>query len=171
MITYNKNDEMFYGTNSERLAAPMGKFAPNDKFYEYDTSNIYTTDGSTWKNKDINYQDLGLVIDATNMAAGATVYGSLISGLEWVRNFIMLYTSDQNFDIMIKRQDTAGNISGGSTLKSAAVGDSSRYALPFSLANVSVASSLIGYAATFGIKNVSASPNTFAKLWIQLMGS
>jgi len=47
-ITFNVKDDCYYGTNAERLAAPMSMFAEMDKFYEYDTGNAYITNGTTW---------------------------------------------------------------------------------------------------------------------------
>lgn len=160
-IVYNHTENMFYGTNAERLAATIGKYAPGDKFCETDTKNIYITNGSAWLPYKMVFQDLGLVVDATNMAAGATVYSNWYDGVDWIRNIIALSSSDQQYDIVIKRRDTALNES-GMTLKSAQASSGSLATNTFS--------ALLGYSVCFGIKNSSASPNTTAKLRIQMLG-
>lgn len=48
MIQFNIRDCMFYGTNAERVASPITNYAPTDKFYEFDTNNIYVSDGTQW---------------------------------------------------------------------------------------------------------------------------
>lgn len=40
--------DISHGTSAERLAAAIGKFAPTEKFYEYDTGLTYVTNGATW---------------------------------------------------------------------------------------------------------------------------
>lgn len=49
-ITYNSRDHCYYGTNAERLAVtlPDDRFAATAKFYEYDTGNLYVSNGTTW---------------------------------------------------------------------------------------------------------------------------
>lgn len=49
-VTYNAYDKLWYGTNAERTAVtlPDDKFSATAKFYEYDTGNVYITNGSTW---------------------------------------------------------------------------------------------------------------------------
>lgn len=47
-ITYNSTDNVHYGTNAERLADTKIVAQPTAKFYEYDTKNLYITDGTTW---------------------------------------------------------------------------------------------------------------------------
>lgn len=48
-ITYNPYDNVFYGTNTERLADDKVITKPTAKFYEYDTGNLYITDGVEWR--------------------------------------------------------------------------------------------------------------------------
>jgi hypothetical protein len=50
MITYNPYDHVFYGTSTERAAItlPDPKYPATAKFFEYDTSDTYVTDGEQW---------------------------------------------------------------------------------------------------------------------------
>ena len=47
-ITYNSNDNVFYGTNAERLADTKIVKQKTAKFFEYDTQNVYISDGTNW---------------------------------------------------------------------------------------------------------------------------
>ena len=47
-ITYNTIDNVYYGTNAERLADVKIVLVATSKFYEYDTGDVYVTNGTTW---------------------------------------------------------------------------------------------------------------------------
>ncbi|NRD80272.1 hypothetical protein HPT25_23400 [Bacillus sp. BRMEA1] len=111
-------------------------------------------------------QDLGIVISATNMAAGATVYSSLITGTPWVRNLLMLTQSDQQYDIGVSRVDTSG-IQDWTTWVSTNNGSTASSWRPVQVVG---ASALLGVSAKLAIKNSSASANTFANVRAQLIG-
>lgn len=121
----------------------------------------------TKKYRNQTYKDLDLVVDAVNMAAGATVYSDYYTDLEWVRNMLIFASTDQQFDIMIKNKDNAG------TIPNAYATNSNQSAQPVSYGRYPVngTSALLGYSACFGIKNSSAVPNTFGKLKVQLIGA
>ena len=45
---YNSFDHIYYGTNADRLADTAIIVQKTAKFYEYDTKDIYVTEGTTW---------------------------------------------------------------------------------------------------------------------------
>ena len=47
-IVYNSRDGVAYGTNAERVADAVYITQATQKFYEYDTGNVYITNGTTW---------------------------------------------------------------------------------------------------------------------------
>lgn len=53
-----------------------------------DTGNEYIYDGTAWQEYKMRYKDLGLVIDAVNVAAGATVYTPWYDNTQWVKNIL-----------------------------------------------------------------------------------
>jgi hypothetical protein len=113
------------------------------------------------------YEDLGLNVEGLNMAAGAFVYGSWIDNVDWVRNIVFLAQSDQQYDVVVNRRDKAGASSWDyniATAQSAVTGSNWR-AHPANGVNA-----LLGYSARIGIKNSSASSNTYGRVRVQLMG-
>jgi hypothetical protein len=50
MITYNRVDNIYYGTEAERTGVDgdVIKAKPSAKFYTYDGKLLYLTDGTTW---------------------------------------------------------------------------------------------------------------------------
>jgi hypothetical protein len=113
------------------------------------------------------YQDLGLVIDATNMAAGATVYSNWYDNVEWVRNSIVLVQTDQQYDLLSQIRDSQGNIDGnGSSIAATQSANTTNFRKHISTG----ANSIFGYSVKYGLKNSSASPNTYGRARVQLMG-
>jgi hypothetical protein len=107
-----------------------------------------------------DYEDLGLVIDAVNVAAGAFVYSSTFVNVQWVRNIVALSQSDQQYDIYSYLSDSSGIVSSSVLISSTALGS-----VPNTWWRNNVYNStngVLGYGVKFGIKNSSASPNTFA---------
>jgi len=47
-MAITKIRDISHGTSAERIAAAIGKFAPTEKFYEYDTGLTYVTNGVIW---------------------------------------------------------------------------------------------------------------------------
>lgn len=48
MVAYNKNDDLWYGTHNERLADTVVIKSATSKWYEYDTGQVFVTDGTQW---------------------------------------------------------------------------------------------------------------------------
>lgn len=47
MVVYRSSDDVYYGTNAERLADTQVKAIATTKFYCYDTGKIWVSDGTT----------------------------------------------------------------------------------------------------------------------------
>ena len=50
-MVLNPRDQVWYGTNSERLAINLTnnqQFSSTEKFYEVDTKNVYIVYNNTW---------------------------------------------------------------------------------------------------------------------------
>lgn len=112
------------------------------------------------------WEDKGLIVSGTSMAAGATVYSNWFDSVDWVRNLIYLAQSDQQYDVKVQRRDSSG----------AASGDGGLSADAQALTGVGVyrthinSNSFLGWSARFGMKNSSASANTVAILRMQFLG-
>lgn len=113
------------------------------------------------------YKDLALAVEGINMAAGATVWGNYIDNVQWVRNMIIMYSSDQAFDIYLGRRNMSGNSDANGWITGLSAGANTRC---MSTANNSNQTALLGYSARFGVKNTAAVANTYARAYIQLMG-
>ncbi len=163
--------EVFIGLSSDSkptIGSDSGTLRAGSTFYELDTKNTYIFDGiNVWKEEKIFYKDLGVIIDASTMAAGAIVYSSYFDDLEWVRNIICLSQSDQQYDLVYFRRDFNGNVdtSGQNIGTSLSAYPSPNWRYNTAISNVG----LIGYSARFYIKNSSASPNTYGRLRVQLL--
>jgi hypothetical protein len=132
-------------------------------------ANGINTDGS--RNVKVmggKYEDKGLNVEGLNMAAGAVVYGSWIDNVDWVRNLVILAQSDQGYDLVMQRRDTsnAASFDTNPVTGQTTTGGSSSWRTHA----IAGASALLGYSTRFGIKNSSASANTFGRLRVQLMG-
>lgn len=138
-------------------------YDPGSTFYETDTKNTYIFDGAAWQEKDMQYKDLGLAIDATNIAAGATVYSNWIDGVQWVRTVTLLCSTDQQYDIYFTVRDSSGTIGSDVSIVTAQAAASGWWRRHY-------ANNQYAYSVRFGIKNVSASLATNAKLKVQLVG-
>jgi hypothetical protein len=46
--TYNPHDKVWYGSSAERAADTTIVSSATAKFYEYDTGNVYITNGTAW---------------------------------------------------------------------------------------------------------------------------
>ena len=122
-------------------------------------SEVTTLGGSLAK-------DLGQIITGVNMAAGATLYSTLQTDLQWVRNVIIFVQSDQQYDLALVRYDTDGV----SALYNATIaGTQDVVATPNWRAHV-FSNLIIGKSCTFGIKNIAAVPNTYGNVRVQLLG-
>lgn len=117
------------------------------------------------------YQDLGLVVEGLNMAAGAVVYSEYYDSVEWVRNVFAMATSDQQYNIGLRRRDTSGQSDFGAawaTNQAAPAGGTYRgHPLP---ASGTSGHGLLGKSAAFYIQNTSTVSNTYARLRVQLFG-
>jgi hypothetical protein len=115
------------------------------------------------------YKDLGLVIDGS-IAAGATLSSNWFDNVSWVRNIVMLSQSDQQYDIQIYVRDIAGV--GTSSILAAYTPASNQAAngTAWRVTQLSGTNALLGYSVQFRLKNSSASPNTFARLRVQILG-
>lgn len=119
------------------------------------------------------FKDLGLVIDATNMAAGATVYSNWVDNVEWVRNGILLAQCDQQYDIQQQVRDSNSISAYATNIIATQIAVASPNWAMAKLLQSSTStglSAVFGYSVRFGLKNSSASPNTYGKLRVQLMG-
>jgi hypothetical protein len=114
-----------------------------------------------------SFQDLGLFLEGLNMAAGANATSNLISNTAWVRGIVLLTQSDQQYDIGIQRVDSAGTIDWISWTTTAQPSTGSSQWRPIIYSG---ATALVGVSFKFVIKNSSASPNTFARIRVQLLG-
>jgi hypothetical protein len=117
-----------------------------------------------------DYEDLGLVIDTT-IAAGATVMSSDYVGLEWVRNINLYSQSDQAHDLYLYKRGPYGANNNhapyGVAVASALAATSTSQ---IRCSTVTGANATLGYTVKFGMKNTGASPTTFSKLNVELLG-
>ena len=113
------------------------------------------------------YLDLGAVITATNMAAGATAFSGWNDNVALVRNITLLSQSDQQHDIGVTRRDAGTATSGIGT---ALVTNQPSTASDWRSNSIAPPNAILGYSARFYLKNSSASPNTVGNLRVQLMG-
>lgn len=116
------------------------------------------------------YQDLGQILSGTNMAAGAVISeSSYHTNVQWVRNIVCLAQSDQQYTILMYRQDTGLVADWGFTIANniAATGASTSN---WNTSLIYGTNALPSYGLKFAIKNSSASANTFANLRVQLLG-
>jgi len=113
------------------------------------------------------FKDLGQVITATNMAAGAMISSNFFDNLQWTRYWRATYQSDQTIQVGVCNRDTtlATNWGDYNSSSCPATGSSSWGGIA-----VTNQYGTLGYSAKFTVKNNSASANTFARLNIQLMG-
>ncbi|KIL35864.1 hypothetical protein SD71_10765 [Cohnella kolymensis] len=112
-------------------------------------------------------KDVGLAIDASNMAAGAIIFGNWTDNVHWVRNVVVLAQSDQQYDVGVGRRDFSGATDIGSTVASTqnAVLSPNWRSHP-----LTGSSGVLGYSVRFFIKNSAAVPNTYGRLRAQLLG-
>ncbi|MEN6521270.1 MAG: hypothetical protein ABFD46_09000 [Armatimonadota bacterium] len=119
------------------------------------------------------YQDLGLVIDDTNVAAGAYIWSSYYENTQWVRNLVLMVKSDKQYRAVVVVKDTGGIANGDSNYDSltiAVAASGSSYRLHRLGASTSIPG-ILGYAAKFGVKNEdSSAAATSVQLRIQLLG-
>lgn len=123
-----------------------------------------------------DYRDLGLIIDGGAVAAGAVVYSNYFDDMGWVRNMALFIANDQSVDVMLTRRDQSGAADYSTQLKAAspATGGSNNWVSyvvpPVSGNSITTNGAVVGYSFRLGLKNVGASPTTYAKLKAQLMG-
>ena len=119
------------------------------------------------------FLDLGLIIDAGVIAAGATVFSATFNNLSWVRNILAFIQADQLIKYSVFREISLGSgiYDWGMSMFTLSSTSSSLWQ-PY--VNISVAgassSSVLGSSAKFAFVNVTASPTTVARLRIQLLG-
>lgn len=65
-------------------------------FYETDTRNEYLFDGIEWQEYKMRYKDLGLVIDAVNVAVGATVYSQIYDNCHLYNGVFITFQQNGN---------------------------------------------------------------------------
>lgn len=116
------------------------------------------------------YQDLGLVLDNNNVAAGATVYSSYIDNVEWVRNAVVFTVANQQYDFVVARKNTEGAEDWASTIFTGQTSHAAYRPVVLVSSSSLNASAVFGKSVKFGIRNTSASTMTNAKIKIQLMG-
>jgi hypothetical protein len=120
-----------------------------------------------------NYRDLGLIIDATNVPAGAYAYSNYFDNMQWVRSFAAMVGSDQSYSVHLYIRDTAGTTHGDSTLNSV-VGNQSATGGPTNLrqhrvGQLGTVPGFLGYSARFAVKN-DGSAAAAIKVRMQLLG-
>ncbi|MEN6372306.1 MAG: hypothetical protein ABFD64_09875 [Armatimonadota bacterium] len=118
------------------------------------------------------YQDLGLVIDATNVAAGACVWSSYYENVQWVRNIVLFIKSDQQYRGVLVSKDSSGTASGDANYD-AIVASVAASGSTFRLHRTGIGltyGGFLGYSAKFGVKNDSAVQASYAQLRVQLLG-
>ncbi|MDA8212148.1 MAG: hypothetical protein M0021_09765 [Clostridia bacterium] len=128
---------------------------------------LEVVDGRLRSQPESRYQELGLVVEGLNMAAGAIVYGSWIDNAEFVRNIVTLTQSDQQYDVGLNRRDSTLNADSGATVLATnqpAITTAWRPALGVG------AAALVGYGVMFYVKNSSTAANTYARVRAQLLG-
>lgn len=115
------------------------------------------------------YQDLGMVIDASNVPAGAYTYSPAYTSLEWVRHFVALSQTSQTFSLAICRRDSSGREDWGSQLlvdRSAHWGLWETYA---GSPSCDCKSGIIGHGCRFRLENKGASAANM-RLAVQVLG-
>jgi hypothetical protein len=118
-----------------------------------------------------DYRDLGLIIDATNVPAGAYAYSNYFDNMQWVRSFAAMVGCDQAYSLHINLKDTSGATHGDSVVNSV-VSNQSATGGAANLRQHRVgqnAPGLLGYSARFAVKNEGASPAAI-RLRMQLLG-
>ena len=111
--------------------------------------------------------DLGLYLDGTVIAAGATLYGDWINDLDWVRHIVLFVKTDQTCTILTSRKNRA-SVEAIANILLASTGLTGGSVVRFTSAAPPV--SLLGYSAKFGINNIGAVPTVVAQLYVQLLG-
>lgn len=127
------------------------------------------------------YLDLGL-LDAGALAAGSTAYynaspfvNGYVTGVQWVRNVLVMETSDQTARTIIVRQDSSGTAdygyAAGTTDFTVGTSNTSyQDLLLYGSAGTLGTSGILGYGVKIGLKNTSVTNATWARLRVQLMG-
>jgi len=117
------------------------------------------------------YEDMGAVIEAFGVAAGASVYTDYLDDVTWVRYIVMLIEADRSWDMGCVRRTASGVSSGAAAWLSAqpAVGDGARQ-LVYGTQSGELTNAVLGYSAKFYMKNVGASAADFT-MYLQLIGS
>jgi len=121
------------------------------------------------------YEDMGQVISGTVVAAGGYIWSDWIDDHEWVRFIIVNGQMDQAFDLVINRRiKETGQTGQIGTLyaNNATCANNTvwRDMIVQGVSNQIGASALGGNSFRIGLKNIGASPSTFAAARLQLLG-
>lgn len=137
-----------------------------------DLGNEYIFRAGAWQEHRMRYKDLGLVIDATNVPAGATVMSAIFTGLQWVRNARYLGACDQTHSVFGFPRDSSSVESGISALGASAQpstgGANTFRAYTLTSAASTASSGVFGHGVRFQMKNEGASVASYAKMRVQL---
>lgn len=118
------------------------------------------------------YQDLGLIVDASSVAAGAFVWSSYLDNIQWVRNLVFLVKSDQLYRVFIAARDTNG-ISNSDANNDSLINSTPASGSTYRLHRAGTAASnpgFLGYSAKFGVKNEGTLQASLIQLRMQLLG-
>lgn len=115
------------------------------------------------------YMDLGLVIEGSAVASGATVWAAgWVDDVHWARNVMLLIQSDQQSDVLVTCRDSSET--GGVNTKGVANGIAASSGSGWRPVAIAGASALVGFSAQFAIKNAGASEAANLCLRVQLLG-
>lgn len=102
------SDKLYFGATIAN--APTKNLSKGTRFID-DNCNEYIFDGTTWQEYKMRYKDLGLVIDAVNVAAGAYVYSAIIDKTKWVSSITTHSQNAQTCDIGMQPLDSTLDLS------------------------------------------------------------
>jgi hypothetical protein len=172
------------GTYAQSITGPglyevnvrgLNAIRANITSYTSGTINAYATAQALSSGMECvsKYQDLGQVLDAGSIPAGATVYSQAYTQLTWVRNVIVFAQIDTaGWAVTIMRGDSSGVFDWAVQLGSSSSSTGANWGVQIGSAGQSGGSSgVLGYQAKFGLKNTSGSASTVGKLRVQLLGA
>lgn len=112
------------------------------------------------------FSDLGLVIDASGVAAGAFVYSSWIDEVQWVRQVLLGAQGDRTHNVGLYRRDSSLTDIGGVTVASDQTANSPSWRAIYGSGTTGV----LGYGCRFFLKNQDGTNPATLRLRVQLMG-